>query len=115
MSKVVYVGAVLAVVLAYVLNLFVPIIWIANVASLPLLRIRKRYAVLSGFLIGLLVPLSLYLMYPIPMVGELSGIMGQLAGLPPFLVVVVFPLFYGIIMRHGGLFWSGLAENLTSR
>lgn len=115
MSKVVYVGAVLAVVLAYVLNLFVPIIWIAIVASLPLLRIRKRYAVLSGFLIGLLVPLSLYLMYPIPMVGELSGIMGQLAGLPPFLVVVVFPLFYGIIMGLGGLFWSGLAENLTSR
>lgn len=115
MIKVAYVGVVLTVVLAYVLNLSVPVIWIAIVASLPLLRIRKKYAILSGFLIGLLVPLSLYLMYPIPMVGKLSGIMGQIAGLPPLLVVVVFPLFYGIIMGLGGLFWSGLGENLTSR
>ena len=115
MSKLAYVGVALAVVFAYALNFFVPIIWIGIVASLPLLRIRKMYAFLFGFLIGLLVPSSLYLMYPLFMVGKLSGIVGQIAGLPPFLVVVAFPLVYGIVMGLAGLFWSGLAENLPSR
>jgi hypothetical protein len=89
----------------------VPIIWIGVIAALPLLKMRKTYALLIGFLIGLLVSMSLYLLYPLPVVLKLSGIMSQIASISSVLVVVVFPLFYGIIMGLSGLFWSGLIEN----
>lgn len=111
MSKLDYLGVAVAVILAYAFTFLVPVVWIGAVASLPLLRIRKVYALLSGFLIGLLAPMSLYLLYPLGMVSKLSVIVGQIASIPSFLVIVMFPLFYGVTMGLSGLFWSGLAEN----
>ncbi len=106
-----YLSVAVTVALAYTFNLLFPVAWIGFLASLPLLTIRKKYALLLGFLIGLIVPMSLYLMYPINMVTKLSVVMGQIAGIPPVLVIVIFPLFYGIVMGLSGLFWSGFAEN----
>jgi hypothetical protein len=111
MNKLNYLGVALAVVLAYVLTFFVPLVWTGVVASLPLLRMRRTHTLLFGFLIGLLAPMSLYLLYPLNMVAKLSVTVGQIASLPPLLVVAGFPLFYGIIMGLSGFFWSGLAEN----
>jgi hypothetical protein len=111
MSKLYYLGVPAAVVLAYVFTFFLPVVWIGVVASLPLLRIRKVHALLFGFVIGLLAPMSLYLLYPLGMISKLSVAVGQIASIPSFLVIVIFPLFYGIIMGLSGLFWSGLAEN----
>jgi hypothetical protein len=104
-------GVAAAVVLAYVFTFLVPVVWIGVLASLPLLKIRKAYALLFGFLIGLLAPMSLYLMYPLDMVAKLSVTVGQIALIPSSLVIAGFPLFYGIVMGLSGLFWSGLAEN----
>jgi hypothetical protein len=104
-------GVAAAVVLAYVFTFLVPVVWIGVLASLPLLKIRKAYALLFGFLIGLLAPMSLYLMYPLDMVAKLSVTVGQIALIPSSLVVAGFPLFYGIVMGLSGLFWSGLVEN----
>ena len=111
MSKLDYLGVPAAVALAYVFTFLVPVVWIGVVASLPLFRIRKAYALLFGFLIGLLAPMSLYLLYPLDMVSKLSVIVGQIASIPSFLVIAVFPLFYGITMGLSGLLWSGLVEN----
>ena len=112
MSKLDYLGVPAAAVLAYVFTFLVPVTWLGVVASLPLLGIRKAYALLFGFLIGLLAPASLYLLYPLDMVSKLSVTIGQIASIPSLLVIVMFPLFYGITMGLSGLFWSGLAENL---
>jgi len=111
MSKLDYLGVPAAVVLAYVFTFLVPVTWLGVVASLPLLKIRKAYALLFGFLIGLLAPLSLYFLYPLDMVSKLSVTIGEIASIPSLLVIVMFPLFYGITMGLSGLFWSGLAEN----
>ncbi|MDG6922172.1 MAG: hypothetical protein JRN67_02625 [Nitrososphaerota archaeon] len=106
-----YLGVPLAIVLAYAFNLYVPVIWVGVIAALPLLKLRKVYALVFGFLIGLLVPMSLYLLYPLSMVVKLSGIVSQIASLPSVLVIVIFPLFYGIVMGLSGVFWSALLEN----
>lgn len=112
MNKLQYLLIAAAVALAYVCNFFVPVAWIGVVAALPLLRIRKMYAFIFGFLIGFIVPTSLYLLYPLSMVGKLSGIVAQIASLPSLVVLLGFSLFYGIIMALSGLFWSGLVENI---
>ncbi|MDG6995820.1 MAG: hypothetical protein JRN52_07850 [Nitrososphaerota archaeon] len=106
-----YLGIPLAIVLAYAFNLYVPVVWVGVIAALPLLKLRKSYSLVFGFLVGLLVPMSLYLFYPLLMVMKLSAIVSQIASIPSVLVIVIFPLFYGIIMGLSGLFWSGLAEN----
>lgn len=107
-----YLGIPASIALAYAFNLFVPVIWVGVLAALPLLKMKKMYALIFGFLIGLLVSVSLYLLYQLSIVVKLSGILSQIASFPSAFVIVVFPLFYGIIMGLSGLFWSGLIENL---
>ncbi len=107
----VYLGIPVSIALSYAFNLFVPVIWIGVLAALPLLKMRKKYALMIGFFIGLLASMSLYLLYPLPMVAKLSGVMSSLTSLPSALMIVAFPLFYGIIMGLSGLFWSDLIEN----
>ena len=106
------IGVAVAVILAYVLAMFVPFIWIGAVAALPLLRIRKLYALIGGFVIGFIAPLSMYLLYPIPMIGKLAEVISQIASIPALLAILGFPLFYGLIMGLAGLLWAGLAENI---
>lgn len=112
MFKLKYAGIVLAIILAYVFAIFVPIVWVSAVAALPLLRIRKLLALVFGLLIGVVAPLTMYLLYPISMVGKLAEVMSQIASIPPFLTILAFPMFYGLIMGLAGLFWAGLAENI---
>ena len=107
-----YIAVAVAVILAYVLAIFVPFIWIGIIASLPLLRIRKLYALIGGFVIGFIAPLSMYLLYPIPIIEKLADVISQIASIPPFLAILGYPLFYGLMMGLGGLFWAGLAENI---
>ena len=107
-----HIGVAVTVILAYVLAIFVPFIWIGVIASLPLLRVRKRYALIGGFVIGFLAPLSMYLLYPVPMIGRLAEVISQIASIPSFLAILGYPLFYGLMMGLGGLFWAGLAENI---
>ena len=106
-----YLGLLAAIVVAYALNFLLPVAWIAFLPALPLLVFSKKYALFFGFLIGLLVPLSLYLVYPISLIGELSVVMGEITGIPSILAILIFPLFYAIIMGLSGLFWTGFAEN----
>ncbi len=106
-----YVEVILAVALAYAFNLLLPIIWVGAFAALPLALTRKRIALSVGFLTGLLVPASFYLLYPLSMVSRLAAVMAQIASIPAVLVVVIFPLGYGLVMGLSGLLWSGLAEN----
>jgi hypothetical protein len=112
MFSIKYLGIAVAVILAYVFAIFVPLVWISVVAALPLLRIRKLHALIFGFVIGLVAPLSVYLLYPFSLIGKLAGAISQIASIPPFLAILGFPLFYGIIMGLAGLFWAGLAENI---
>lgn len=107
-----YIGVMIAVILAYIFAIFIPVIWISAIAALPLLRIKKLYALIFGFAIGLVAPLSMYLLYPLSMIAKLAGVISQIASIPPFLAMLGFPLSYGIIMGLAGLFWAGLAENI---
>jgi hypothetical protein len=112
MNRRTYLDVAAAIVLAYAFNFLLPVAWIGFLAALPLLDIKKKkYALLIGFLIGFLAPMSLYLLYPIGMIGKLSVVMGQIAGIPSVLAIVIFPLFYGIVIGLSALFWSGFAEN----
>ena len=106
-----YLGVPISIVLAYAFNLYVPAIWVGVIAALPLLRLSKAYALVFGFVTGLFVPMSLYVLYPLSMVVKLSGIVSQIALIPSPLVIAIFPLSYGIIIGLSGLFWSGLAES----
>ena len=107
-----YIGVAVSVILAYVLAVFVPFIWIGVIASLPLLRIRKLYALIGGFVIGFVAPLSMYLLYSFSMIGKLAEVISQIASIQSFLAILGYPLFYGLMMGLGGLFWAGLAENI---
>ena len=112
MFRLKYIGAPVAVILAYVFAIFLPVIWISAVSALPLFRIRKLYALVFGFLIGFVASLSMYLLYPLSMTLKLSEVISQIASIPPFFAILSFPLFYGLIMGLAGLFWAGLAENI---
>lgn len=106
-----YAGIILAAALAYTLSLLVPEIWVGAIAALPLAVTRKRLAFAAGFLIGLLATMSFYLLYPLSLVGQLSAVVAQVASIPAVLIVLIFPLSYGLVMGLAGLLWSGLAEN----
>lgn len=102
----------LSIILAYLLIFLFPFAWTAIFASIPLLVLNAKKSAISGFAIGFIAPLSIYLLYPLEKVFDLSSIIGSIVGLSPLLLLVIFPLMYGIIMAISAAIWSGIYVNL---
>ncbi len=87
-----------------------PFAWTGIFAAIPLMFLKPKLSSISGFLIGFIAPLSIYILYPIDDVIKLSSIIGSIVGLPTFVVFIIFPIIYGIIMSISAVFFSGLYE-----
>lgn len=111
----VYIGIPAAVALTYILVIpqeISPYIWTGAIAAICLMWINSKRAPLIGFAIGTMVLLSTYLFYPLGEVSRFSGILSSITSIPSVLLILIYPLIYGIIMGLGALFWSGLNKNL---
>lgn len=101
----------LSIVLSYVALLALPYVWMAVPAALPFLALRSWKNAFTGFGIGALSAASVYLLYPIHLTAKLSGIVGSIAGVPPVLVLSLYPLLYGLLFGLSALLWSGVDSN----
>lgn len=111
MNKVIpYVGIPVSIALAFLLLFSVPYAFSAIVVGIPLMFLGRKVSATSGFVIGLGVPFSIYLFYPVASVVKLSGILSQLTGMPGTLLIVIYPLMYGIITLISALFFTGVRE-----
>lgn len=98
----------LSIVLSYVALITIPYLWMAVPAALPFLALKSWKNVFVGFGIGMLSSMSIYLFYPLALVSRLSSIIGSIAGEPPILVLIIYPLIYGTIFALSALLWSGI-------
>ena len=105
-----YIGIAVSVGLSYALIFTVPYAIGAIAVGIPLLLLSKKSSGILGFFIGFISAMSTYLMYPMSAFTELSKIISQLTSMPSFLIVVIFPLMYGIIACVSALLFTGLRE-----
>jgi hypothetical protein len=113
------IGAVISIIasaaVSYATLLFLPLAYLAVVAAIPLMYLKGWKTFVVGLIIGIASAFSLYLIYPLQKVAELSAIIGGIVSLSPVLVLVVFPLVYGLILAFGALLWSEILENIALR
>lgn len=102
-------GIPISIVLAYLLIYFFPVAWTAIFAAIPLLKLKVKHAFISGFLIGLIVPISFYMLYPLDLLSKLAGIIGNIVGLNKILIVFIFPIMYAVIMALSAIVFSDIA------
>ncbi len=105
-----YVGIPVSAAVAYLAVFFLQPAYAAVLVGIPLLFLGRKYSALSGFVIGLVVPFIMLLSYPVSEVVQLSGIVGQLTGMPGTLILVVYPLMYGVIGAISALLFTGIRE-----
>ena len=112
-------GAVISIVasaaVSYATLFFLPLAYLAVVAAIPLMYLKGWRTFVAGLIIGITSAFSLYLIYPLQKVAELSAIIGGIVSLSPVLVLVVFPLVYGLILAFSALLWSEIRENIVNR
>lgn len=105
-----YAGIPIAAAVAFLVLFTVQPLYAAIAIGVPLMFLGRKYSGISGFVIGLAVPLSVLLSYPLSEVIQLSGIVGQLTGMPGTLILVIYPLMYGIIAAFSALLFTGIRE-----
>lgn len=105
-----YAGIPIAIALAYLLLFNVQYVFSAIIVGIPLMFLSRKSSAASGFVIGIAVPFSIYLLYPLASVVKLSGIISQLTGMPGALLIVIYPLMYGVITLVSALIFTGIRE-----
>ncbi len=112
-------AAVLSIIasaaVSYATLFFLPLAYLAVVAAIPLMYLKGWKSFVAGLVIGTASASSLYLIYPIQKVAQLSAIIGGIVSLSPVLVLTVFPLVYGLIFAFASLLWSEIRENAVHR
>ncbi len=103
-----------SVALSFIILIFIPLPYLAAVAAIPLFFLSWKRALSVGFLIGLASALSLYMIYPVANVIKLSSIVSGIVSLPSAVVLLGFPLFFGLIFAFSGMLWSEVASNIAS-
>ncbi len=99
----------LSTLLAYIFVIFIPYAWTGIFASIPLYRINIKRAGIAGFIIGFST-ISIYLIYPSSKLLELSEILGKATGIQGLILIIIYPLFYGIIMMLSAMLFSELKK-----
>ncbi len=98
---------IVSIILAYILQIFIPYPFTGIAVGLPLGFLSRRASAISGFLIGFLSSLSLYLLYPLNDVNKLAVIIGELININiPLIVILIYPLIYGLISLISAMFFS---------
>lgn len=105
-----YAGIPVAAALSYIVVFTVQPIYVAIVVGIPLMFLSRKLSGIAGFLVGLIVPLTVLFSYPISSVMQLSSIVGELTGMPSVLILVIYPLMYGIIAAISALLFTGIRE-----
>ncbi|MCI4434715.1 MAG: hypothetical protein GPW18_04465 [Euryarchaeota archaeon] len=100
---------IISIILTFSFVIFIPYAWTAIFAAIPLYKLRERNSAIAGFLIGFST-IVLYLFYPTNKLIELSGILGNATGLPGLLLILIYPLIYGIIMMLSSTLFSHLSK-----
>ncbi len=104
------IGIPISIILTYVLIYLFPFAWTAIFAAIPLLKLKVKHAFISGILIGLIVPVSFYLLYPLNLISNLAGIIGNIVGLNKILIAFIFPIMYAVIMGLSAMVISDIAN-----
>ncbi len=102
----VIISAILSLAVAFFLNNAYYLV----IAAIPLSMIAKKWSLLYGFLFGFLSLLSMYLLYPLSSSLKISVVLGSITSLPSILVLILYPLFGGLICGFGGLLFASIYE-----
>ena len=108
-------GIVVSIGLAYASLFTIQYAFGAILLGIPLMVLSRRYSGIAGFSIGIVSAFSFYLMYPVPSVTKLAGIVSQIIGLPSVALLVLFPLMYGLIGAVSALLFTGIREHFETR
>ncbi len=108
-----YAGLIISIALAMAVVFTLEPLFAAIIVGVPLMFLERKYSTLSGFVIGLAVPFLILLTYPIASIEKLAGIVSQLTGMPPDLLLVVYPLMFGVITAVSALMFTGIREILV--
>ncbi len=108
-------GIVVSIALAYASLFFITYAFGAILLGIPLMVLHRKYSGIAGFVIGIVSSASIYLMYPIASVTKLAGIVQQIIGLPSTLLIILFPLMFGLIGAVSALLFTGIREYAAGR
>ncbi|QIW22918.1 hypothetical protein EWF20_01270 [Sulfolobus sp. S-194] len=106
---------IIATLLAVLFLVLFPFIFTAIILGIPLSAIRPKFSFLAGLLIGFFTPLALYLQYPLSSVLELSTRLSEIIGIPSILIIILYPLVYGILAGLSAFFFSIIISSLKNR
>jgi hypothetical protein len=104
------IGIPISIILAYLFIYLLPFAWTAIFAAIPLLKLKVKHALISGFLIGFIAPVSYYMLYPLDLVSKLAAIIGNIVGLNKIIIVFIFPIMYAVIMALSAMVFAGIAN-----
>lgn len=108
-------GIVVSIALSYASLFTIQYAFGAIFLGVPLMVLGRKYSGIAGFAIGIASSFSIYLLYPLPSLTKLAGIVQQVVGIPSAALIVLFPLMYGLIGAVSALLFTGIRENLESR
>lgn len=108
-------GIIVSIALAYASLFTILYAFGAIFLGIPLMVLSRRYSGIAGFIIGIASAFSIYFMYPLSSISRLAGIVQQIIGIPSSLLIVLFPLMYGLIGAVSALLFTGIRENLEPR
>ncbi len=74
-----------------------------------LFKLTVKRAALAGFLIGFST-IIIYIIYPMAPLFKLSSILGTATGMPGIVLIIIYPLIYGLIMMLSALLFSDLTK-----
>ncbi len=98
MNKINIIIFIVSILLTLIFSYFTSYIWMGIIPGIIIGFIKRRSTrLISGFLIGFLFSLLLYLAYPLNYLASLDKVIGNLAGLPGIILLIIYPLLYGLI------------------
>ncbi|MEM0288019.1 MAG: hypothetical protein QXG05_07635 [Nitrososphaerota archaeon] len=106
MNKTNLVIVVISAALCYIALIISPYAWGGLIASLPLFIIKPARAFVAGFSVGLATSISLFIAYPMASLLSLASLIGRIINLSPYIVIVIYPLFFAIIVGLSASLWS---------
>ncbi|PMP75468.1 MAG: hypothetical protein C0180_01225 [Aciduliprofundum sp.] len=104
-----YVFIGISIILAYLFLFFTPYPWTGIFAAIPLFKLTVKRAALAGFFIGFST-IIIYIIYPMAPLFKLSSILGTATGMPGIVLIIIYPLIYGLTMMLSALLFSDLTK-----
>ncbi|AFZ71216.1 hypothetical protein Calag_1516 [Caldisphaera lagunensis DSM 15908] len=88
----------IGIILTLIFSYFIPYVWGGIIPGAIIGVIKRRSTkLISSFLIGFIGSLVVYFVYPINYLISLAKTVELLAGIQWFILILLFPLLYGLI------------------